>query len=310
MNGASEIGIGHLVGANIAHVFLILGATAVAGSGIVKGRGMGWKFNTAAMAGTTLLFGGLLASDSLTPAVGIGMTALAAAYLGANYWINKKDAALLKVDPKTLFHSHGDEEHHHHSHNMPGLAYALMGAAGIGGLAYGAHLAVQSGSNIALNAAVDPAIVGTLGVALGVSLPELIFSVRAARKGNTQMAVGNILGCNIFNILAVGSVLSLANTAVPESFSTNSTLGQFNLAALLTSAGLMSTTMIANKGGVKKWQGGLGLALYLGYVATNISLGGYKHEDIEHSTSQIITAQNSQSIQQVRSGQIRHRFSN
>jgi hypothetical protein len=55
--GASDIGIGQLVGANIAHVFLILGATAaIAKKGITKGKGLGWKFNTYAMAGTTLLF--------------------------------------------------------------------------------------------------------------------------------------------------------------------------------------------------------------------------------------------------------------
>ena len=310
-HGAQDIGIGQLVGANIAHVFLILGATAVAGKGIVQGRGMGWKFNTAAMAGTTALFGGLLATNMLTLPVGIGMVGLTAAYLGANYLINKRDAATLKVDPKSLFHSHGpgDDHGHDHNHNRPGWVSALLGAGSVGALALGADMAIKSGSALALNASVDPSVIGTLGVALGVSLPELIFSVKAARRGHTQMAVGNILGCNIFNILAVGSVLALSNTPVPASFGPNSTLGLFNLAALGTSAGLMTATMMANKGGVKRWQGALALMMYMGYVGTNLSLGGYNHDAHLQANKPAVTATTDQSAQAPKlPKKISHRF--
>jgi cation:H+ antiporter len=146
-------------------------------------------------------------------------------------------------------------------------------------------MAVDSAQHLANGLQIDPAITGTLAIALGVSLPELTFNLQAAKKGKTEMAVGNVLGCNIFNILFVGGALSLAGTTVPESMSWNSDLGKFNLAALLTSATLMSATLLSGKGSIKKWQGIAGLAVYGAYVAANAGLGGYNYEKPKEPTA-------------------------
>lgn len=298
MSNTPEIGISQLVGANIAHVFLILGAAAAfAPKGIEKGKGLGWKFNTLAMAGTTLGFGAALASGVLTPVMGAGMCAAALAYVGGNFWVNKKDAKTFGVPVESLIHhhagghcshdhdhshSHSHDEGHHHDHehrhtkSTPSWLSGVWSAAGMTGLVYSAHHAVDSASQLALNTGVSPATVGALAIALGVSLPELTISVKAAMKNQTDMAVGNVLGCNIFNLLFVGGAMGLAGTVVPESFSTASTLGIFNLAALGTSAGLMSVALLSGKGGIKKWQGYASLGVYAAYVASSIALGGHK----------------------------------
>lgn len=298
-----DIGIGQLVGANIAHVFLILGASAVAAKeGIKPGKGLGWKFNTLAMAGTTAGFGAALATGALTPVMGAGMMTMAGLYVAGNYLVNKKDSKTLNIPMEDLIHHHAgghcshdhshdhgdgdshshDHHHHDHEHKKPVSPWlnGLWGTAGMAGLVYSAHLAVDSASQLALNTGVNPATVATLGIALGVSLPELTISVKAAAKGKTDMAVGNVLGCNIFNLLFVGSALGLAGTTVPDSFSTASTLGKFNLAALGTSAGLMSAALLSGRGGIKKWQGYASLGVYSAYVATSVALGGHKAPDI------------------------------
>lgn len=297
MSNTPEIGISQLVGANIAHVFLILGAAAAfAPNGIGKGKGLGWKFNTLAMAGTTLGFGAALATGALTPMMGAGMCAAALAYVGGNFWINKKDAKTFGVPVESLIHNHAGGHcnhdhgyHHNHGHNshdhehhakaVPLWLGGAWSAAGMAGLVYSAHHAVDSASHLALNTGISPATVGALAIALGVSLPELTISVKAAMKNQTDMAVGNVLGCNIFNLLFVGGAMGLAGTAVPASFSVASTLGQFNLAALGTSAGLMSAALLSGQGSIKKWQGYAALGVYAAYVSTSVALGGHQMID-------------------------------
>jgi cation:H+ antiporter len=274
VNGATDLGIGQVVGANVAHSFLILGATAAI-AGISKVKGLSMKFNTAVMTASTFAFGGLLATGSLTPVTGVAMAGAAALYTAGVIWAGKRDAASLKkeFDVEEIFHnhSHGDDEHCHH-HDKPPALSALWGVTSMAGLVYAAHLVVDSASTTASGLGVSDALISSLVIGLGVSLPEFMISVKSALKKDTDMAVGNVLGCNIFNILFVGSALGLAGTAVPESFSLDTTSGKFNLAALGASAA-MAAGLLANKGGIKKWQGYGALGLYAAYIATSLSLG-------------------------------------
>lgn len=293
--GAADLALGNLVGANVAHVFLIMGATAAI-AGIPRGLGQSWKFNTKAMTGATLGLGGLLATGMLTPLTGAGMLAAAGAYLYRNVQIAKKDAKTLGMKPEDLIHSH-DHEHgedcghghdhndhddhgHSHTHDKPkrkwrgNLKEAFTAAAGMGALIFAADKVVDSSVQLAANAGIGQAAIGALALAIGTSLPELTTNINLALKKKTEMAVGNILGCNIYNILFIGGVLSMAKTEVPPAFSPDTTLGLFNIAALGTSAVLMSSTLLRGKGSVKKWQGYSALGLYAGYCAATVAMGG------------------------------------
>jgi cation:H+ antiporter len=297
-SGAADLALGNLVGANVAHVFLIMGATAAI-AGIAKGKGQSWKFNTKAMTGATLALGGLLATGMLTPLTGAGMLAAAGAYLYRNVQIAKQDAKMLGMKPEELIHnhdhgddeecshSHGHEHDHDHSHNHEHghthdkpknkwrtIKDVFLAASGMGALIYSADIVVDSSIQLAGNIGIGQAAMGALAVAIGTSLPELTTNINLALKGKTDMAVGNILGCNIYNILFIGGVLSMANMEVPPAFSPTTSLGLFNLAALGTSAALMSSTLLRGKGEVKKWQGYTALGLYAGYCAATVAMGG------------------------------------
>lgn len=307
--GAESIAMGNLIGANVAHVFLILGAAAAIGGGIASGKGLSWKYNMTAMAGATLGYGALLATNSFNTMTGLMMLGLGAAYIGGNILVARKDAQTLGLKPEDLIHSHDhsnhDHEHEHgehcdHEHDhehepaqKPSLwQSALWGLAGFSALAYTAHLSVDAAVRFAGGIGFSEAVIGTLAVAIGTSLPELTTSVRAAQRGNTALAVGNVLGCNIFNILFIGGALAMANTVVPAAFGLSSGLGAFNLAALGASAGLMTATLTANGGGIKRWQGYAAMGLYGAWCLANIVMGGNDalHAAPEKPPETVITA--------------------
>jgi len=271
----SDIGIGTLVGSNIAHVFLVLGATAAIAA-IPKGRGLGWKFNTLAMAGTTALFAGQLLTNTMTPAMGWVMAGLTGAYLYGNYRVARRDAAEQNKKITDMIHHHGpgsscDHDHHDHNHNhapdtssrLKDIAYMIGGMAGLIG---SSHLVVSSAMASAGNIGISQAAISAVAVSFGTVLPELAINIKAARQKKTELAVGNVLGCNIFNILAVGGAMSFAGVNVSDSFNPASPLGAFNMAALGTSAGLMTSVLLAQKGAMKRWQGLAALAFYGAYA--------------------------------------------
>ncbi|MDB5492045.1 MAG: sodium:calcium antiporter, partial [Micavibrio sp.] len=334
VQGQRDLAIGALVGGNISHIFLIMGAAAAVAGGIHKSKGTMWKFNAASMAAVTVGFGGLLATDKLNWQAGIGLALAIAGYA----WGYKKNlvrnARELNVAPESLIHSHAGgecshghdhsgrghshdhhdhEDHHHHDDEDQGRPLRLNHKCGDGhdhdgkpgkklftlarepapplqpappsepapprwrnpfettialaGLAAGSHFVIQSATNIAASSGFDKAWLGTFALALASSATELIITTKAARNGNTDMAIGNVLGCNISCILGAGTVLALSGTPVPPEFTPASALGLFNLAALGASATLMSATLWANKGGIKKWQGYAAVGLYAAFMA-------------------------------------------
>lgn len=285
--GAMDIGVGNVVGSNIAHVLLILGATAaVAGIGKSQ-KGLSWKFNTAVMTGATALFGAQLVTGSMYPAVGLGMLGLGAYYLKKRLFTGKDGAALTKLEDDCetgtcLFHDHGHGHEHDHDedvHKRPAWFSAALGGAGLVGLMGSASLLVQSGSALAQQGfGMSEALVGAVAVALGTSLPELMISVKAAMKDHSELAVGNVVGCSIFNTLIAGGVMSVAMGAggidVPAAFNPSTSFGLLNLGAFAGTSGLLAAVLMANKGAVKRWQGIGMLGLYGAYVAGSIALNG------------------------------------
>ena len=268
----SDIGIGTLVGSNIAHVFLVLGATAAIAA-IPKGRGLGWKFNTLAMAGTTGVFASQLLTNTMTPAMGFVMAGLTGAYLYGNYRVARRDAKDQNKAITDLIHHHGPGSScgHDHHHEAPvdessATKNALYLTGGMAGLIGSSHLVVAGALASAGNIGISQAAISAVAVSFGTVLPELMINIKAAREKKTDLAVGNVLGCNIFNILAVGGAMSFAGVNVSDSFNPASPLGVFNLAALGTSAGLMGSVLLAQKGAMPRWQGFAALALYGAYA--------------------------------------------
>lgn len=137
------------------------------------------------------------------------------------------------------------------------LLFIVGGAAAI---AVGGKMVVSGASDIARTFGMSDNLIGMTIVALGTSLPELVTSIVAARKGEVDMALGNVVGSNIFNILFV---LGIAATISPIAFTVQNTID----AAVLIAMSLMILLLCAPKKKLVRWHGGLMLAVYAGYAA-------------------------------------------
>jgi cation:H+ antiporter len=128
---------------------------------------------------------------------------------------------------------------------------------GLAGLVVGSNLFVDAASDIALSLGISEAVVGLTIVAGGTSLPELATSVVAARKGQSAIAIGNVIGSNVFNILLILGLTATINPLEIEGITT------VDMAVMLLSVALIwlfSRTRYT----VERWEG---TALLLGYMA-------------------------------------------
>jgi|GEM_PF-422282 len=289
--GYAAIGIGNIVGSSIAHNLLILGGTAaVAGIASTK-KGIGWKFNMAVMTGGTALFGAQLIGGALSPVVGLGMLGLGGYYIKERLRIGRLEGKDKDVGT-CLFHDHGDTDGDHaecgHDHggdgsDMNGLpTWFKIGwtLAGFTGLALSAKLLVVSGASFAATMGISAAIIGTVVVALGTAIPELAINIKAALGKHTELAVGNVIGCNIFNTLIAGGIVALSGAAVPAALGLGTGLGLLNTGTFLGSTAILAGALMIGKGTMKKWQGYAALGIYGAFTAASMWLNDGKVQNL------------------------------
>ena len=135
----------------------------------------------------------------------------------------------------------------------------LITAVGLVLIVFGADFAVDAATTIAQKLGVSERIIGLTVVAIGTSLPELVTSVAAAIKGKTDIAVGNIVGSNIFNILMVAG---LSAAIVPIAFETKFVIDG---CIALGAAGLLAVLGYLPSHKIKRWGGVLMLVCMVGY---------------------------------------------
>ncbi len=137
---------------------------------------------------------------------------------------------------------------------------------GIAGLAAGGHLIVVSAVNIALRFGLSESFVGLTIVAVGTSLPELATSVTAAYRKNLEIAVGNVVGSNIFNIFFI---LGISAVVRPLPFPEKS---NYDVAVVIAASVVLFATMFTGKRRtLEKWEGVVFILLYLAYTGYLVS---------------------------------------
>jgi len=137
--------------------------------------------------------------------------------------------------------------------------------SGFAGLVIGASLTVGGAEGIARSLGVSETIIGLTLVALGTSLPELVASVIACLRGHTDLAVGNVVGSNIFNLLAVLGITSTVGTvSVPSS-------GIMDLVAVSALSLIFWVLTITDRGRVIRTEGVLLLVLYVSYLVFRVT---------------------------------------
>lgn len=143
---------------------------------------------------------------------------------------------------------------------MPVWKCLLCIVGGGAAIAVGGKMVVEGASDIARTFGMSDNLIGMTIVALGTSLPELVTSIVAARKGEVDMALGNVVGSNIFNILFV---LGIAATISPIGFTVQNAVDS----AVLIAMSLLVLVLCASKKKLVRWHGALMLAAYAGYTA-------------------------------------------
>jgi cation:H+ antiporter len=142
---------------------------------------------------------------------------------------------------------------------MPVWKCLVCIVGGAAAIAVGGKMVVDGASDIARAFGMSDNLIGMTIVALGTSLPELVTSIVAARKGEVDMALGNVVGSNVFNILFV---LGIASTISPIAFTMQNTIDT----AVLIAMSLLVLIMCLPKKKLLRWHGGLMLAVYAGYT--------------------------------------------
>lgn len=184
LNGAADIAIGNVVGSNILNILIILGITGVIATIAVQKSTLMIEMPFM-LAITVLLIVLGMSGNELTLIEGIIFWVLFLVYLGYLYVLAKKGT---------------NEEA---AENRPVWKLLLFIIAGGAVVVLGANISVDAATAIAKAIGISEKFIGLTIVALGTSLPELVASVTAAKKGNADIAIGNIVGSNIFNILFV-----------------------------------------------------------------------------------------------------------
>jgi cation:H+ antiporter len=195
MSGAADIAVGNVLGSNILNILIILGITGVIATIAVQKSTLFVEIPFMLFVTVVLIVLGL-SGNELNFVEGIIFWVLFLIYLGYLYVLAKK----------------GTEEEA--TEERPVWKLILFIIAGGVVVVWGANISVDAAVAIAQAIGISERFIGLTIVALGTSLPELVASVTAARKGNADIAIGNIVGSNLFNILFVLGTSSLI-TSIP-----------------------------------------------------------------------------------------------
>ncbi len=201
LDGAPTLALGNVIGSNIANVLLVLGLPAL--FVVIRTNESDFRRDYLFMLGTTALFIAL----ALTGPIHWPQALLLLAILAAMTASQAREALAFR----TRRPAPGEEDLDLPAvpATMPGWRMVLLLAAGLFGLPLGAHLLVEGATGIARAIGISEAVIGLTLVAIGTSLPELATSVTAAIRGRADVALGNVIGSNVLNILAILGVAGL-----------------------------------------------------------------------------------------------------
>ncbi len=257
VSGNNELAIGNILGSNISNVFLILGIAAIIFPLRVQ-EGTAWKEIPLNLLG--ILAVGALVNDTLIDYApdsvlsridGIILLCFFCIYIYYAFWASKVNGHLFSIgsakgEKVPVFKT---------THSV------LMAAIGILGLTLGGKFIVDGGTAIARTLGLSQALIGLTLVAIGTSLPELATTVVAAYKKNTDIAIGNIVGSNLFNLFWI---LGLTSIIHPIRF--NRILNTDLNVVILSTILLFGFLFIGKRHILERWQGGLFVSIYVVYI--------------------------------------------
>lgn len=274
--GAVGLSVGNVIGSNVANILLVIGAAAFVRAITTDPKAL--MRDGLFMVAVTVLFAVIVWIDGFSRLTGILFTTLLVAYLLISVILDRRANS-------AAGEMHQDEAEEFDHDDSVWLSITMT-IGGIVGVIFGARFLVEGGSDAARLLGVSETVIGISIVAIGTSLPELVTSIVAARKGKADVALGNVLGSNVFNVLGIlgisaivfpFSLLEISAAGVPlevaamqfgqaASIVTWTDMGALFLSLFLLFAFAFTGRKLA------RWEGGILLTAYFLYIGMRFDL--------------------------------------
>ena len=253
-SGQVDIAMGNVVGSNILNVLFILGISALIAPLLVHRQLI--RQEVPMMIGISLLLWALVADGGISRGDGLLLVVL---LIGYNFLIirqSRRDGVAASEQAPAIDTAGG------RSWNAHWLVQMLLIVGGMGLLVLGSNWLVEAAVTLARRLGMSEAIVGLTIVAAGTSLPEVATSIMAAVRGERDIAVGNVVGSNIFNILAV---LGISASVAPGDLIVAPSILAFDLPVMVAVA-VACLPIFFTDHLIARWEGALFLAYYAAYT--------------------------------------------
>ena len=251
LEGEPGLALGNVIGSNIANILLILGLSAVLSPLVIQRQVV--RFDIPVMLGISVLLVVVSLDGALSLIDGVLLLGGLILHTVLSIIVGRKESQEASYTPSEL-----------PLNSKPVRLWLaiLLVVLGVGLLVFGAQTLVTGAVSIALDLGVSSLVVGLTVVAIGTSLPELATSIVALRRGERDMAVGNIVGSNIFNI---GLVLGLPAILFGEGIPIPEAAIALDLPLMLAAA--LALLPIAFTGFIiARWEGAMFVGLYVAYL--------------------------------------------
>lgn len=252
-SGNTDIALCNIVGSNIANILLILGISAWIRP-LVVSKGAVWKAIPFALLAGVMLW--VVAGDTTIDGAAFSVISRSDGLVLLGFFV-----VFLAYTASIDVAVDGFAERQPTSSDRA-VVIALKMGAGFGGLLFGGRWIVDSAVALADMAGIPHAVVGLTVVAVGTSLPELAASAMAARRGDAEIAVGNVVGSNIFNVFFILGASAVIRP-LPFNPAANVDMGVMTAAGILLFV-FMFTGRIRI---MDRWEGSMALVFYIGYIA-------------------------------------------
>ncbi len=257
--GQADIAVGNVVGSNIGNILLILGICALITALHVSARALSRDAVVVILAAA--LFSVLAIDGGLGRLDGALLLLALAGYLGWAYWSERHEQA-----PAAAVHSAEAGELSAVPRSLPAMVGAIVG--GLALLIGGSRVLLAGAVSLAEHFGVPPTLIGLTLVAVGTSLPELTIAVLAALRRHADVAVGNILGSNIFNVLGILGVSALSRPLMIDP-----RILRFDQWVMLAIS-LVLLVLLYSGRRLSRLEGGLLLTGYMVYLTVGIMWSG------------------------------------
>lgn len=251
LRGSSDIAIGNVIGSNVFNILGVLGASAIITPVLVKPAAL--RRDMTVMIGATAALVAIALTGTIGRIPGAVLFASLVTYIVLSYRAELRSPA-----------SEPAELHEHEAEEIKGTESVWLGvgnlATGLIALVVGSRLLIDGATEIALALGISEAVIGLTMVALGTSLPELATSVIAAFRGHADVAVGNVIGSNIFNTLGI-----MGATALVRPVGVAPQIAALDIWVMLGVA-LLLAPFLMWRGRIGRFSGIAFLAIYVAYV--------------------------------------------